>query len=234
MSSVAIWSQYSFLFYPVSHLGRNCGFRQERNPLDQTKLVFLKRETNPLDQARGQIDVFVKARIRWIKSVPAETSHGAVGCLPRTGGHTGGDGGRGASKWSKVMPVVMAATIRTGWRAKVSIPHTPINVFLIGHRRHHQHWPCSTFAQSSNCFQGVFLVFGCFSTLWKSSQYSLYKVLTLNIVQRRRIFISKPWQNPTKHQIEFPIKIFEANWKTYQQRPLSTWQQIVIENKCSA
>ena len=51
---------------------------------------------------------------------------------------TGGDGGRGASKWSKVMPVVMAATIRTGWRATVSIPHTPINVFLIGHRRHHQ------------------------------------------------------------------------------------------------
>ena len=117
---------------------------------------------------------------------------------------TGGDGGRGASKWSKVMPVVMAATIRTGWRATVSIPHTPINVFLIGHRRHHQQvrWPCSTFAQSTNCFQGVFRVFrfsGCFQGVWllfhivqKSSQYSLYKVLTLNIVQRRRVFISKP------------------------------------------
>ena len=171
MSSVAIWSQYSFLFYPVSHLGRNCGFRQERNPLDQTKLVFLKRETNPLDQVRGQIDVFVKARIRWIKSVPAETSHGAVGCLPRTGGQVemGVEvrlSGRRWCRWWWRRPLEMGG--------EVSIPHTPINVFLIGHRRHHQHWPFSTFAQSSNCFQGVFRVFGCFSTLCKNLPNTLY------------------------------------------------------------
>ena len=172
---MAIWSQYSFLFYPVSHLGRNCGFRQERNPLDQTKLVFLKRETNPLDQVGGQIGVFVKGK-NPLNQISAGRDFPWSCGMFATHRWTGGDGGRGASKWSKVMPVVMAATIRTGWRATVSIPHTPINVFLIGHRRHHQQvrWPCSTFAQSSNCFQGVFRVFGCFSTLCKNLPNTLY------------------------------------------------------------
>ena len=155
------------------HLLRRNRTGMDKNPLDQTKLVFLKRENNPLDQVRGQIGVFVKGK-NPLNQISAGRDFPWSCGMFATHRWTGGDGGRGASKWSKVMPVVMAATIRTGWRATVSIPHTPINVFLIGHRRHHQHCPCSTFAQSSNCFPGVFRVFCCFSTLCKNLPNTLY------------------------------------------------------------
>lgn len=55
----------------------------DKNPLDQTKLVFLKRENNPLDQVRGQIGVFVKGKnpLNQISAARDFPWRDSVGCL---------------------------------------------------------------------------------------------------------------------------------------------------------
>ena len=56
-----------------------------RNPLDQTKLVFLKRENNPLDQVGGQIGVFVKGKnpLNQISAAGNFPGSDRPGCLSR-------------------------------------------------------------------------------------------------------------------------------------------------------